>query len=92
MVIFRDTHRFEMTITAQGNAWLVKMLAFVPDRLYPTVYLMREVSTREEAILAMRRAWQRMFPEDEPLSWRDPELSFTASIPRRPRRTEGRES
>ena len=92
MVIFRDNRRFEITVTAGDGYWMTRLFAFVPGRLYPTSYLMREVSTREDAITAVCRAWQRLFPEEEPLHWRDPVLPVSASLPRRPRRAEGRDS
>lgn len=92
MVILRDTRRFEMTVEAYGGSFLAKLQGFVPGRLYPTLYLMREVTTRTEAITAVMRAWQRLFPDEEPLHWHEPALPLLSSIPRRSRHTAGRET
>ncbi len=91
MVIFRDTRRFELTITEYDGYWLAKLQAFVPGRLYPISYLMREVSTREAAMTALIRVWQRLFPAEEPLQWRDPGVQVTPRLDRRSRHPEGRE-
>ena len=92
MVIFRDIRRFEITVTQHENSWMARILAFVPGRLYPTSYLLREVSTQEEAITAVRRTWQRLFPEEEPLHWHAPGPPTSPPLLRRPRRPEGHET
>ena len=53
MVLFRDTRRFEITIEEQTGLWVAKLQAFVPDRLYPTLYLLQTWATRQEAIEAV---------------------------------------
>jgi len=89
MVIFRDTRRFELTLAEHHGTWVATLQAFVPDRLYPTSYLLQQFSTRQEAIAALVRKWHILFPDEAPLVWHDP-VSPT-SPPRRPRRPEGRE-
>lgn len=92
MVIFRDTRRYELTITEHDGAWLATLQAFVPGRLYPTCHLRREVSTREEAVAALIRTWKRLFPTEEPLRWREPEGPIALGREHRARRSEGREA
>ena len=53
MIIFRDTRRFELTLEDHDGTWVAKLQAFVPGRLYPTSYLLRQFATRQEAIDAL---------------------------------------
>jgi hypothetical protein len=91
MVLLRDTRRFEITVEEQAGLWVAKLQAFVPGRLYPTLYLLRTCTTRQEAIEALRRKWRILFPDEEALAWHDPVSVLLPSPPRRPRHTEGRE-
>ena len=91
MVIFRDTRRFELTLTEHYDTWVAKLQAFVPDRLYPTSYLLRQFATRQEASAALVRKWHILFPDEAELVWHDPVMVSPPSPPRRPRRPEGRE-
>ena len=90
MVIVRDTRRFELTLEDHNGVWVAKLQAFVPGRLYPTSYLLRQFATRQEAIEALARKWHILFPDEAALVWHDPIVS-PPSQPRRPRRIEGRE-
>lgn len=88
MVILRDTRRFELTLAGHNGSWVAKLQAFVPGRLYPTSYLLRQFATRQEAIAALVRKWHILFPDEAPLVWHEPVTVSPASPPRRPRRTE----
>jgi hypothetical protein len=90
MVLFRDTRRFEITIEEQTDLWVARLQAFVPDRLYPTVYLLQTCATRQEALAAVQRKWRMLFPDEEAFTWHDPVPVLLASVPRRPRHSEGR--
>jgi hypothetical protein len=72
MILLRDTHRYELTVEALGDVWVAKIFGFVPDRLMPTQYLLRQCDTRQEAITALLRKWHILFPDEAPLVWRDP--------------------
>jgi len=91
MVLFRDTRHFEITIEEQAGLWVAKLQAFVPGRLYPTLYLLQTCTTRQEAIKALRRKWRILLPAEEALAWHDPVPVSLPSPPRRPRSPEGRE-
>ena len=91
MVLFRDTRRFEITVEEQANLWVAKLRAFVPGRLYPTLYLLQTYTTRQEAIEALKRKWRILFPDEEALAWHDPVPVSLPSPPRRPRHSDGRE-
>ena len=91
MVLLRDTRRFEITVEEQAGLWVAKLQAFVPGRLYPTLYLLRTCTTRQEAIEALRRKWRILFPDEEAFAWHDPVSVLLPSPPRRLRHTEGRE-
>ena len=91
MVILRDTRRFELTLVEHYGLWVAKLQAFVPDRLYPTAYLLQQCTTRQEAITALVRKWRILFPDEAALVWHDPVMVVPPSQPRRPRRPEGRE-
>jgi hypothetical protein len=91
MVLLRDTRRFEITVAEQADLWVAKLQAFVPDRLYPTLYLLQTYTTRQEAIAALRRKWRLLFPDEEALAWREPVPVLLPSPPRRPRHAEGHE-
>jgi len=88
MVLFRDTRRFEITIEEQTGLWVAKLQAFVPDRLYPTLYLLQ---TQQEAIEAVKRKWRILFPDEEALAWHNPVPVPLPNPARRPRHSEGRE-
>ena len=91
MVIFQDARRFELTLNEHYDTWVAKLQAFVPDRLYPTSYLLQQFATRQEAIAALGRKWHILFPDEAVLVWHDPVMVSSLSSPRRPRRPEGRE-
>ena len=90
MVLLRDTRRFEITIEERTGQWVAKLQAFVPDRLYPTVYLLQTWATRQEAIAAVQRKWHILFPDEEVFTWHDPGPVSLSSLARRPRQSEGR--
>lgn len=91
MVIFHDTRRFELTVDEDDGTWVAKLQAFVPDRLYPTVYVLQRYATRQEAIAALARQWRVLFPDGAALVWHDPVPLTPPSPPRRQRRPGGRE-
>jgi hypothetical protein len=91
MVLFRDTRRFEITVAEQAGLWVAKLQAFVPGRLYPTLYLLQTYTTRQEAIEALRRKWRILFPTEDAFAWHDPVPVALPNSPRRPRYPEGRE-
>jgi hypothetical protein len=91
MVLFRDTRRFEITVEEQAGLWVAKLQAFVPGRLYPTLYLLQTCTTRQAAIEALRRKWRILFPAEEAFAWHDPVPVSLPSPPRRQRYSEGRE-
>lgn len=72
MILLRDTHRYELTIEAFGDVWVAKIFGFVPGRLMPTLYLLQQYDTRQEAIAALLRKWRLLFPDEDPLAWREP--------------------
>jgi len=72
MIVVRDTQRYEFTVEAFGDVWVAKMFGFVPGRLMPTHYLLRQCDSREQAIAAIRRKWHMLFPDEQPLVWREP--------------------
>jgi hypothetical protein len=90
MVVLRDTQRFELTVEEQAGLWVARLQAFVPGRLYPTLYLLQTYTTRQEAIAALQRKWRILFPEEEALAWHDPVPVLVPSPPRRSRHSEGR--
>ena len=90
MVLLRDTRRFEITVEEQAGLWVARLRAFVPGRLYPTLYLLQTYASRQEAIEALRRKWRILFPDEEALAWHDPVPVSLPSPPRRPRYSEGR--
>jgi len=90
MILFRDTRRFEITVEEQANLWVAKFQAFVPGRLYPTLYLLQTCMTRQEAIAALQRKWHILFPDEEALAWHDPVPAPLPSLPRHPPHSEGR--
>lgn len=94
MVIFRDTRRFELYVEAQDGGWVARLWAFVPDRLYPTQYLLRTFETREEATEAILRKWHLLFPEEPPLLWREPTVLLPRGRPDRiaPRKEPARDT
>lgn len=85
MVLFRDDRRFELTLEERDGVWQARLQAFVPERLYPTVYLRHAYTTRQEALAALQRRWHALFPDEEPLTWREPALTAFPVPPRRPR-------
>jgi hypothetical protein len=85
MVIFQGTHRFELTVEEDEGVWTAQLKEFVPDRLMPTLHLLRTFGTRQEAIEALTRRWRILFPDDAPLVWREPTIIPPRSQPRRPR-------
>ena len=89
MVLFRDTRRFELTLAERDGTWQARLQAFVPDRLYPTVYLLQTYTTRQEALAALQRRWHTLFPDEEALTWHDPVLLPAPPSVRRPRSPEG---
>jgi hypothetical protein len=91
MVLFRDTRRFEITVEEQSGLWVAKLQAFVPGRLYPTLYLLQTYTTRQEALAALQRKWRILFPAEDAFAWHDPVPVLLPSPPRRPRYSEGRE-
>ena len=91
MVLFRDTRRFEITVEEQAGLWVAKLQAFVPGRLYSTLYLLQTCMTRQEAIEALRRKWRILFPDEGALAWHEPVPVLLPSPPRRPRYSDGRE-
>jgi len=91
MVLFRDIRRFEITVEEQVGLWVAKLQAFVPGRLYPTLYLLQTYTTRQEALEALKRKWRTLFPDEAELAWHDPVPALLPSPPRRPRHFERRE-
>ena len=89
MVLLRDTRRFEITVEEQAGLWVAKLRAFVPGRLYPTLYLLQTHTTRQEAIEALKRKWRILFPDEDALAWHDPVSVLLPSPPHRPRHSEG---
>ncbi len=72
MIIFKGERRFELTVDERDGEWVVMLRGYVPGRLYPTQHLWRAFGTREAAIDALKRKWQALFPDDDPLIWREP--------------------
>jgi hypothetical protein len=72
MVIFKDRHRFELTVDDLDGAWQATLREFVPGRLYPTRHLLRAFGTRQAAITSLIRKWHVLFPDDAPLAWHEP--------------------
>ena len=83
MVIFQDSRRFELTVEAQPEAWTARLYEWVPGRLQPTLHVLRSFTTREAAIEALSRKWRVLFPEAEPLVWRDPAVRDARPPPRK---------
>ena len=73
MVIFQDSHRFELTVEAHDARWVARLHEWVPGRLQPTLHVWREFASHQDAVEALGRKWARLFPEDEPLQWREPQ-------------------
>jgi len=90
MVLFRDTRRFEITVEERDGMWIAKLQGFIPDRLYPTLYLLRQCTTRQAGIEALQRKWHILFPDEDALVWYEPAMLASPSPPRRPRYPEGR--
>jgi len=90
MVLFRDTRRFEITVEEHDGMWVAKLQGFIPDRLYPTLYLLRQCTTRQVAIEALQRKCHILFPDEDALVWHEPAMLASPSPSRRPRYPEGR--
>ena len=90
MVLLRDTRRFEITVEERDGMWVAKLQGFIPDRLYPTLYLLQQCTTRQAAIEALQRKWHLLFPDEDALVWHEPAMLASPSPPRRPRYPEGR--
>jgi hypothetical protein len=85
MVIFKGTHRFEITVNEHYGEWAATLREFVPGRLYPTQHLLRKFNTPQAAIDALIRKWQVLFPDEAPLVWREPPPVRLRRQPPRPR-------
>ena len=85
MVLLRDTRRFEITVEERDGMWIAKLQGFIPDRLYPTLYLLRQCTTRQGAIEALRSKWHLLFPDEDTLVWHEPAMLASPSPPRRAR-------
>jgi len=72
MVIIQDDHYFELSVDALYGEWIAALREFVPGRLYPTVHVLRDFASREQAIEALCRKWRVLFPAQGPLEWREP--------------------
>ena len=72
MIIFRDDQRYELTVEAHYDTWVARLQGWKPGRLSPTPYLLRTFSTRQDAIYALARKWHALFPDADPLMWREP--------------------
>jgi len=68
-----------------GGLWVAKLQAFVPDRLYPTLYLLQTWTTQQEALAAVQRKWRILFPDEEALVWHAPGPVSLPGPVRRPR-------
>jgi hypothetical protein len=77
MIIVCDAQRYELTVEAHYDTWIARLQGWVPGRLTPTPYLLRTFSTRQEAIDALVRKWHILFPDAEPLVWREPVVPST---------------
>jgi hypothetical protein len=71
MVIIKDKHRFELSVNESYGEWVAELSEYVPGRLYPTVHVLRAFASRESAIESLRRKWGVLFPELNPLGWRE---------------------
>ena len=85
MIMFRDTHRFELTVEPHYDTWVARLQEWVPGRLRPTPHLLRSFDTRQDAIDALLRKWRVLFPDAEPLTWREPAVQSNRSLSRRRR-------
>jgi hypothetical protein len=72
MIIFHETHRFELTVEPHYDAWVARLQEWAPGRLRPTPHLLRNFNTRQDAVDALLRKWRVLFPDEEPLTWREP--------------------
>lgn len=86
MVIFKDTHRFEITVNDVAGEWRATLREFIPGRLYPTEHLLRSFASRQAAIEALVRKWQVLFPEEAPLAWHEPPAMSVSPRPGSSRR------
>ncbi len=85
MVIFHDDRRFELTAEAHYDTWVARLWEWVPGRLWPNLHLLRAFATRQEAIDALRRKWRVLFPDAEPLEWREATIRQAPAQPKRRR-------
>ena len=85
MVLLRDTRRFEITVEERDGMWIAKLQGFIPNRLYPTLYLLRQCTTHQIAIEALRSKWHLLFPDEDTLVWHEPAMLASPSPPRRAR-------
>ena len=87
MIIFHDTHRFELTVEPHDDdTWTARLQEWVPGRLRPTPHLLRSFDTRQDAIDALLRKWRVLFPDHELLTWREPVVKSSRPPARRRRR------
>ena len=86
MVVFHESRRFELTVTAHYEEWVARLLECVPGRLLPTQHLLRAFDTRQEAINALLRKWRVLFPDAEPLLWREPPVVQPQRVSRKRQR------
>lgn len=75
MVIIQDDRQFELSVDESYGEWVAALRGYVPGRLYPTVYLLRAFASRESAIEALCRKWRVLFPEQDPMIWREPSVT-----------------
>jgi hypothetical protein len=86
MIMLRDTHRFELTVEPHYDTWVARLEEWVPGRLRPTPHLLRNFDTRQDAVDALLRKWRVLFPDAEPLTWREPVVQLSHPPSRRRRR------
>jgi hypothetical protein len=86
MVLFRDTRRFELTVVSEEDVWVARLNEWIQGRLWPTIHVLREFDSRQEAIDALVRKWRLLFPDEPELAWREATLQQVAQLPKRRRR------
>jgi hypothetical protein len=65
MLVIRGESEYEVSISLIDGEWEGKIVENNLSRVVPTVHLCHNWTSRDAALVGVRRRWQRLFP-DEP--------------------------
>ena len=74
MVVTRGESEFEVSIRMVDGEWEGKIVEHNLGRVVPTVHLCHNWTSLDHALAAVRRRWQRLFPDELDVDDRRPHL------------------